>query len=98
MALLQESFPDPVISCRGDINWPLRSCDLTPLDFLVELREGRVYADKSSSLEHLKTNFRQVVTEIPPNMYQKVFGSYLKRINSCNTSRGDHLNDMVFHT
>ena len=29
MALLQEIFPDRVISFRGDSNWPLRSCDLT---------------------------------------------------------------------
>ena len=33
MALLQETFPGRVISRRGDINWPPRSCDLTPLDF-----------------------------------------------------------------
>lgn len=26
-------------SCRGDVNWPLRSCDLALLDFFVELRE-----------------------------------------------------------
>ena len=34
--------------------------------------KGRIYADKPSILEHLKTNIRQVMTEIPPNMYQKV--------------------------
>ena len=36
MALLQQAFPGRVISRRGDINWPLRSCDLTPLDVFYE--------------------------------------------------------------
>ena len=75
-----------VISCRGDINRPPRSCDLTPLDiFLCGYAKDRVYADKPSSLEHLKTNIRQVVAEIPFDMCQKVIENYLKRINACNT-------------
>ena len=35
IAILQEKFPDRVISQRGDHNWPPRSCDLTPLDFFL---------------------------------------------------------------
>ena len=35
MALLREKFYGHVISCRGDVNWPPRSCDLTPLDFFL---------------------------------------------------------------
>ena len=52
----------------------------------------RVFADKRTTLEHLKTN------KIPPNMCQNVIENYLKRINACNTSRGYRLNDAVFHT
>ena len=37
MALLQETYPGHVIFCRGDINWPPRSCNLTPLDFFRDL-------------------------------------------------------------
>ncbi|XP_075150474.1 uncharacterized protein LOC142224574 [Haematobia irritans] len=33
MALLRNKFNGLVISRNGDVNWPLRSCDLTPLDF-----------------------------------------------------------------
>ena len=33
----------------GDINWPPRSCDLTPLDFFYV--KDRIYADKPSTLE-----------------------------------------------
>ena len=48
-----------------------------------------------STLEHLKTNIRQVNAEIPPNMCQKEFENYFKRISACNTSREDHLNDFT---
>ena len=72
MALLQEIFSGRVISCRGNVYWPPRSCDLTPLDvFLWGYAKDRVYADKPSTLEYLKTNIRQVMAEISPNMYQK---------------------------
>ena len=30
--LLREKFPGRLISSNGDYKWPLRSCDLTPLD------------------------------------------------------------------
>ena len=33
MALLRDKFNGRVISRGGDVNWPTRSCDLTPLDF-----------------------------------------------------------------
>ena len=48
---------------------------------------------KHSTLEHLKTNIRQVMAEIPPNMCQKVVENYLKIIN---VSHGGHLSDVVF--
>ena len=83
-----------VIPRRGDINWPPGSCNLTPLGYAKD----RVYADKPSSLDHLKINIRQVVADIPPNMCQNVFENYLNRINACNISRESHLNDVVFHT
>ena len=31
----KETFLDRVISRHGDINWPPRSCDLTPLDCIL---------------------------------------------------------------
>ena len=66
--------------------------------FLRDYAKERVYADKSSTLEHLKTNIRQIMAEIPPNVFKKVIENYLKRTNACNTSRGGHLNDVVLYT
>jgi len=35
MYILHEQFEGMVISRGGDVNWPPRSCDLTPLDFFL---------------------------------------------------------------
>ena len=65
--------------------------------FVCMYLKDRVYVDKPSTLEHLKTDIRQVTAEISPNMCQKLVENYLKRIKACNTSRVSHLNDVVFH-
>ena len=83
MALLQETFSGRVISCLSDINGPSRSCDLTPLDFFLwGYAKDCVYADKPSTLEHLKTKIRQVMNEITPNKYQKMVRKLLQK-NQC---------------
>ena len=99
MALLQETFAGSIISRRGDINWPPRSSNLTSLDFLWGYVRDRVYADKTSILEHLKINIRQIMAEIRPNMCHIVIENYLKRINACNNEQQEgYLNDVVFQT
>ena len=98
MALLREKFPGRIISRFGDINWPARSCDMTPLDFFLwGYAKDRVYVDNPQTLEHLRTNIRRVMAEIPPEMCKKVVENYLKRIDCCIKSRGGHLNDILFH-
>ncbi|GFT89637.1 hypothetical protein TNCV_3137321 [Trichonephila clavipes] len=45
--LLKDTFGDRLISRFGPVNWPPRSCDLTPLDyFLWGYVKSLVYADK----------------------------------------------------
>ncbi|GFV99159.1 transposable element Tc3 transposase [Trichonephila clavipes] len=45
--LLKDTFGDRLISRFGPVNWPPRSCDLTPLDyFLWGYIKSLVYADK----------------------------------------------------
>ncbi|GFX74422.1 DUF4817 domain-containing protein [Trichonephila clavipes] len=46
--LLKDTFGDHLISRFGPVNWPPRSCGLTPLDyFLWGYVKSLVYADKS---------------------------------------------------
>ncbi|GFT18201.1 hypothetical protein TNCV_183561 [Trichonephila clavipes] len=55
------------------MNWPPRSCDLTPLDyFLWGYVKSLVYADKPQTLDHLEDNIRRVIPDIRPQMLEKV--------------------------
>lgn len=99
MALLRTKFEGRIISRFGDVNWPSRSCDLTPLDFfLCGYAKDRVYEDDPQDLEQLKANIRRVIAEIVPQMCKKVIENYLFRIDVCEKALGGHLCDVLFHT
>ncbi|GFV26010.1 uncharacterized protein TNCV_2693761 [Trichonephila clavipes] len=67
--LLKDTFGDRLISRFGPVNWPPRSCDLTPLDyFLWDYVKSLVYADKPQTLDHLEDNIRRVIADIRPQM------------------------------
>ncbi|GFV63622.1 transposable element Tc3 transposase [Trichonephila clavipes] len=71
--LLKDTFDDHLISRFGPVNWPPRSCDLTPLDyFLWGYVKSLVYADKPQTLDHLEDNIRRVIADIRPQMLEKV--------------------------
>ncbi|GFV88182.1 uncharacterized protein TNCV_3243311 [Trichonephila clavipes] len=63
--LLKDTFGDRLISRFGPVNWPPRSCDLTPLDyFLWGYVKSLVYANKPQTLDHLEDNIRRVIADI----------------------------------
>ena len=52
MDLLRGEFGEHFISYSGPVNWPPRSCDLTPLDyFLSGYVKAHVYTDKPASID-----------------------------------------------
>ncbi|GFW55430.1 putative DD41D transposase [Trichonephila clavipes] len=60
--LLKDTFGDHLISRFGPVNWPPRSCDLTPLDyFLWGYVKSLVYADRSQTLDHLEDIIHRVI-------------------------------------
>ncbi|GFU96968.1 transposable element Tc3 transposase [Trichonephila clavipes] len=70
--LLKGTFGDRLISRFGPVNWPPRSCDVTPLDyFLWGYVKSLVYADKPQTLDHLEDNISRVIAEIRPQMLEK---------------------------
>ncbi|GFY10869.1 putative transposable element [Trichonephila clavipes] len=71
--LLKDTFGDHLISRFGPVNWPPRSCDLTPLDyFLWGFVKSFVYANKPQTLDHLRDNIRRFIADIRPQMLEKV--------------------------
>jgi hypothetical protein len=96
--LLQEKFPGRVISRNGDQNWPPRSYDLTPCDFIFGgFVKSRVYTNKSQTIPELKAEIRRVIGETEPQLYGNVMESFVKRARVCQQSHGGHLSDIVFH-
>ncbi|GFU93629.1 uncharacterized protein TNCV_4388041, partial [Trichonephila clavipes] len=72
IGLLKDTFGDRLNSRFETVNWPSRSCDLTPLDyFLLGYVKSLVYADKPQTLDHLEDNIRRVIADIRPQMLEK---------------------------
>ncbi|GFT95658.1 uncharacterized protein TNCV_310581 [Trichonephila clavipes] len=81
-------FGDRLISRFGPVNWPPRSCDLTPLDyFLWGYVKSLVYADKPQTLDHI----RRVIADIRPQMLEKVIENRTFRLDYIRASRGSHM-------
>ncbi|GFV02911.1 transposable element Tc3 transposase [Trichonephila clavipes] len=70
---MKDTFGDRLISRFGPVNWPPRSCDLTPLDyFLLGYVKSLVYVDKPQTLDHLEDNIRRVIADIQPQTLEKL--------------------------
>ena len=68
------------------LNWPPRSCDLTPLDFffffffLWGCVKSHGYTDKPASFDALKENIEAFICEIPAEMLKRVCKNWTKRM------------------
>ncbi|GFU48407.1 putative DD41D transposase [Trichonephila clavipes] len=95
--LLKDTLGDRLISRFGPVNWPPRSCDLTPLDyFLWGYVKSLVYADKPQSLDHLEDNIRRVIADIRPQMLEKVIENWTSRLDHIRASRGSPMPEIIF--
>ncbi|GFV39585.1 hypothetical protein TNCV_4172941 [Trichonephila clavipes] len=95
--LLKDTFGDRLISRFRPVNWPPRSCDLTPLDyFLWGYVKSLVYADKPQTLDHLEDNIRRVIADIRPQMLEKVIENWTSRLDYIRASRGSHMPEIIF--
>ncbi|GFV36156.1 DDE 3 domain containing protein [Trichonephila clavipes] len=95
--LLKDTFGDRLISRFGPVNWPPRSCDLTPLDyFLWGYVRSSVYADKPQTLDHLEDNIRRVIADIRPQMLEKVIENWTSRLDYIRASRGSPMPEILF--
>ena len=69
--LLRENFHEQIITRNGPVNWPSRSCDLTPLDyFLWGYMKSLNYVDKPQSIDALEVNITSVINGIPADMLE----------------------------
>ncbi|GFV48842.1 DUF4817 domain-containing protein [Trichonephila clavipes] len=95
--LLKETFGDSLISRFEPVNWPSRSCDLTPLHyFLWGYVKSLVYADKTITLDHLEDNICRVIADIRPQMLVKVIENWTSRLDYIGASRGSPMPEIIF--
>ncbi|GFV66502.1 transposable element Tc3 transposase [Trichonephila clavipes] len=95
--LLKDTFGDRLISRFGPVNWPSRSCDLTPLDyFLWGYVKSLVYADKPQTLYPLEDNISRVIADIRPQMSEKVIKNWTSRLDYIRASRGSRMPEIIF--
>ncbi|GFV39451.1 putative transposable element [Trichonephila clavipes] len=95
--LLKDTFGDRLISRFGPVNWPPRSCDLTPLDYyLWGYVKSLVYADKPQTLDHLEDNIRRVIADIRLQMLEKVIENWTSRLDYMRASRGSPMPEIIF--
>ena len=63
--VLRPVFEDRIFSCRADVVWLPRSCDLIQLDYyLWGAVKDKCYADKPETIDALKDNIREAIIEI----------------------------------
>ncbi|GFU31856.1 uncharacterized protein TNCV_1111241 [Trichonephila clavipes] len=95
--LLKDTFGDRLISRFRPVNWPPRSCALTPLDyFLWGYVKSLVYADKPQTLDHLEDHIGRVIADIRPQMLEKVIENWTSRLDYIRASRGSHMPEIIF--
>ncbi|GFW54973.1 putative transposable element [Trichonephila clavipes] len=95
--LLKDTLGDRLISRFGPVNWPPRSCDLTPLDhFLWGYVKSLVYVDKPQTLDHLEDNISRVIADIRPQMLEKVIKNWTSRLDYIQASRCSPLPEIIF--
>ncbi|GFW86443.1 DUF4817 domain-containing protein [Trichonephila clavipes] len=95
--LLKDTFVEHLISRFGPVNWPPRSCDLSPLDyFLWGYVKSLVYADKPHTLDYLEDNIRHVIADIRPQMLEKVIDNWTSRLDYIRASRGSPMPEIIF--
>ena len=72
ISLLHQTFNGHLIRRDDDVNWPPRSCNLTPLEyFLWGAINEKCYDDKPETIEQLKANIRDAIDEIRSNTLEK---------------------------
>ena len=84
------------MSLRGDVQWPARSPDLSPCNFLLwgYLRE-KVYRDQTKTKDDLKIAIDREIKNIPQEMTRNVIKSFRNRLSQCVANGDHHMNDVV---
>jgi len=86
---LDRQFPGSWIGCRGLVEWPPKSPDLTSLDvYLRGHLKVKVYRVKIQNMGHLKQSIRDAYTHVTPDVLKRVSHEWERRISTPCQSNG----------
>jgi len=82
--LLRTVFEKRIISRNADVNWPPRSCDLTPLNyFLWGTIKNECYANQPETIQELKHEIKVAIDEIRVHTVENVLKNWVDRMGYC---------------
>lgn len=94
--ILYKKFPERWIGVHGPQEWPPRSPDLTPLDFVVwDFLRQKIYDTLPQNPEELKNKIRRACAEITPLILQKVRQNLMRRIAFCLEQDGNYIEHIL---
>lgn len=84
------------IGLGGDIKWPARSPDLTPLDFFFwgYLRD-RIYRTRPANIQELQSRIENCVETITVDMLDRVRDNIEQRVLLCQAAEGQHFEQFL---
>ncbi|GBN25864.1 hypothetical protein AVEN_163639-1 [Araneus ventricosus] len=86
-----ETFQNQVIGYGGFVEWPSRSPDLVPLDFLLWGHiKGQAYATPPPTLQDLRRRITDACASVPPAMLHNVRREIQSRVQMCIVANGEH--------
>lgn len=95
-AFLDAQFPHRWIGRRGEIEWPARSPDLTPLDyFLWGYLKSKVYQIKPRDLDELRNRILQETALVDRNMIRRAVSNFYERIAHCQAVDGTQFEHLL---
>ena len=90
--VLYAHFTDRWIGRRGTIDWPPRSCDLTPMDFFLRgYLKDLVYSQSPRTLADLQYRIVEAMNFVPMEMILRVIRHVPERLRQCYATAGAHV-------
>ena len=94
--LLEPKFGKRFISRNGAVGWPPRSCDLTPLNYLLwGYFKSVVYANKPVTFDELRTNIECEIAAVSADLSLKTVKNWVQRLAMQKKSTFIHMNVLV---
>ena len=93
---LDATFPNRWIGRRGEIEWPARSPDLSPMDyFLWGFLKNRVYETQPATLTELQQRISDQVAIITQEIRENVLNNFYFRLAHCQEALGEQFEHLL---